>query len=327
MNPAIRAAVAYLVRHGIKVIGIHDGWRGLLTEEVTPLGVESVAGIIGQGGTILGTSRTNPLKVEGDLAKVIKSIKAQGLDAIIAIGGDDTLSVAAGLWERGVPVVGVPKTMDNDIEETDYCFGFDTAVTVAVEAVERLRDTARSHRRIMVLEVMGRYTGWVALWTGMASGADWILIPEVPLDLEEMCENLHRIWDKRRYALVVTSEGLDMGKTGGAGAERDAFGHEALQKRGVGQWVADQIHDRTGVETRASVIGHIQRGGAPTTFDRILATRLGIGAAELIRQGRFGLMAALKGNDIVPVDLRRAVTGPKKVPESMYRMAKLFFAG
>lgn len=325
LNPAIRAVVARLNHHGMSAIGIEDGWRGLLEPRVRPLSYPEVEEILPEGGTVLGTSRTNPLADEEDTHILLRNLSELGLYALVVIGGDDTLSVAAALSRMGINVVGVPKTMDNDIPETEYTFGFDTAVSVSVEAIERLRDTGRSHRRIMVLEVMGRDTGWVALWSGIAGGADWIAIPEVPLDLDEMSGHLKSLRERgKRYAIVVASEGLYLPGPAGDGGAKDAFGHEQLAKRGVGPFLAQEIERRTGVETRATVIGHTQRGGSPTVFDRILATRMGIAAADLVAKGTWGKMVALQHNEIVPVDLEKIAGAQKRVPLELYEMARTF---
>lgn len=329
LNPAIRAVVARCVHHGIDVLGIEEGWWGLLESKARPLEYPDVEEILPLGGTILGTSRTNPLKSEQDMQRLLNNLASLELDALVAIGGDDTLSVAATLAQKGVRVVGVPKTMDNDIPETDYTFGFDTAVSVSVEAIERLRDTGRSHRRIMVLEVMGRYAGWVALWAGIAGGADWIAIPEVPLDLDEMSNHLKRLRERgKRYAIVVASESVNLpGMTTGGEPDnrRDAFGHEQLAKRGVGPFLAEEIEKRTGIETRSTVIGHMQRGGSPTVFDRILSTRMGISAIDLLIKGESGKMVALQQNEIVAVALEQIAGRQKLVPPEMYETAKTFF--
>ena len=325
LNPAIRAVVAGLNHHGMSAMGIEDGWQGLLEARVRPLAYPDVEEILPEGGTILGTSRTNPLKDENDTRQILENLARIGLDAIVAIGGDDTLSVAAALAERGIHTVGVPKTMDNDIPLTDYTFGFDTAVSVSVEAMGRLRDTGRSHRRIMVLEVMGRYAGWVSLWAGLAGGADWVAIPEVPLDFDEMCEHLVEAHARKRYALVVVSESVNIPGLASESGDKDAFGHEQLKRRGVGQFVADAIQERTDIETRATVIGHMQRGGSPTVFDRILATRMGMAAADLVADGMWGKMVALRNNEIVAVDLGDIAGKQKLVPRELYEMTKRFF--
>lgn len=326
LNPAIRAIVMKAKEYDYQVIGIKDGWKGLITGDTMELDIPDVQEIISFGGTIIGTSRKNPLKKEEEKKKVLENIKNLELSALIAIGGDDTLSVAAKLSDEGVPVVGIPKTMDNDLLHTDYTFGFDTAVTVAVECLERLRDTAKSHRRVMVFEVMGRYAGWVALFTGIAGGADWILLPEVPFDVEAMCNHLKYLREKgRTYALVVASEGIQLPEIEERDRDVDEFGHVILKERGVGERVAKIIQEKTGWETRYAVVGHIQRGGPPTIFDRILATRLGVKAVELIKEKRFGKMVCLRGNEIEAVDLSLATSKNKFVPQEWIELAKTFY--
>ncbi len=327
LNAAIRGVVMRAADYGYEVLGIRDGWAGLIKGDTAPIAVGDVREILTQGGTVLGTSRTNPFKKDDDVARCIENVKRLGLGAVVAIGGDDTLGVARKLSERGVPCVGVPKTMDNDVSGTDYCIGFDTSVTVAVDAVERLRDTARSHRRVMVLEVMGRDAGWVALVTAMAGGADWVLIPEVEPDLDAMCAHLSRLRASGRpYGVVVVSEGVKIPGVGDeAAGEIDAFGHVRLGLRGVGQIVGSEIERRTGVQTRVAVIGHIQRGGSPTITDRFYATRLGMAAVDLVRRGEFGKMPAYAGGEIRTVDLSTAVGRTKTVPESLYEEAKALF--
>ena len=328
LNPAIRGATLRLIRDGHTPIGIQQGWRGLVEGMAVPLNVERVDEIIREGGTILGTSRTNPFKQEGDLQRLLENYRALQLDALIAIGGEDTLGVANRLHkEHALPVVGVPKTMDNDLSGTDFTFGFDSAVSVAVEAMDRLRDTAKSHARVIVLEVMGRHAGWVALYAGIGGGADWILIPEVPIDLDEMCNYLRQLYASgKRYALVVVSEGVELPfEHDGQPIATDDFGHPVLRERAVGARIAHKIEEMTGFETRYAVIGHIQRGGPPTEFDRVLATRLALKAAELVHEGRFGLMAALRGTEIVAVPLEEAVRAPKLVPREFYEQARQIF--
>ena len=326
LNPAIRAVVMHLQDYGHETIGLSRGWLGLVEGLTEPLTLERVEEIISQGGTILGSSRTNPFKKDEDLDKCLKNIKKLGLDAIVALGGEDTLGVASKLYKLGINTVGIPKTMDNDVSETDYTFGFDTSVTVAVDAVDRLRDTARSHHRVMVLEVMGRHAGWVAFYTGIAGGADWILIPEVTPDLDEMCSHLTKVRKRgKRYSIVVASEGIELPQADEEGISVDAFGHVILRERGVADFLAKEIESRTGFETRSAVLGHIQRGGSPTVFDRILATRLGLKAADMVDAGEFGKMAAMKANEIVAVDMERAVGELKTVPIEFYEQAKLLF--
>lgn len=327
LNAAIRGVVMRAADYGYEVLGIRDGWAGLIKGDAAPLTVGDVREIISQGGTVLGSSRTNPFKKDEDVAKCMENVKRLGLDAVVAIGGDDTLGVADRLSQRGAPCVGVPKTMDNDVSGTDYCIGFDTAVTVAVDAVERLRDTARSHRRFMVLEVMGRDAGWVALVTAMAGGADWVLVPEVKPDFDAMCAHLMELRATGRpYGVVVVSEGVEMpGADAEPTGEVDAFGHVRLGLRGIGQMVGDEIEKRTGVQTRVAVIGHIQRGGSPTVTDRFYAARLGMAAVDLISRGEFGKMPAFAGGEMRVVDLATAVGKTKTVPQSLYGEAVALF--
>ncbi|MEW6619871.1 MAG: 6-phosphofructokinase [bacterium] len=326
LNPAIRGIVLRAIDLGYEVIGIKDGWKGMVNGETQSLNINDVEGIISKGGTILGTSRTNPFKKEGDKEKVLENIKKLGLDCIIAIGGEDTLGVAEKFYQSGVKVVGVPKTMDNDLSCTDYTFGFDSAVTVAVDALERLRDTAQSHRRVMVLEVMGRYAGWVSLFTGIAGGADWILIPEIPVDLDKMCDHLKKLRQRGKpYAVIVTSEAVELPGMAEQEQEKDAFGHIILKEKGVGERVAEEIKKRTGFETRAAVIGHIQRGGAPTVFDRMLGIRVGVKAVDLIANQQFGQMVCLKGNEIQSAPLKEAVAELKMVTQQWWNLAQILF--
>ncbi|MEW6097541.1 MAG: ATP-dependent 6-phosphofructokinase [bacterium] len=326
LNAAMRGIVLKAADYGYEVIGIQEGWKGLIEGDSRPLTIADVDEIIGKGGTILGTSRTNPLKREDGVEIVKENFEKLGLDALVAIGGNDTLAVAAEIDKQGIKIVGIPKTMDNDLSCTDYTFGFDTSVTIAVDALERLQDTGRSHRRIMVLEVMGRDAGWVALFTGIAGGADWILIPEEPVDFEEMCQHLNQVYKRKHYALVVVSEGIKIEKeTIKSLDERDEFGHPIHRERGVGQIVANEIENRTKHPTRVAVIGHIQRGGTPTLFDRMLGTRVGVKAVELIANGEFGKMACLIGNEIKAVPLTDAVAELKTVTKDWWQLAKGLF--
>lgn len=326
LNPAIRGVVLKAIDYKYEVIGIQEGWKGLINIDVKPLTIADVDEIIGKGGTILGTSRTNPLKKENGIQIVKENLKNLGIDALVAIGGNDTLSVAAELHKQGVKIVGVPKTMDNDLSCTDYTFGFDTSVTIAVDALSRLADTGKSHRRIMVLEVMGRDAGWVALFTGIAGGADWTLIPEESVNFEEMCEHLNQVYNRKRYGIVVVSEGVKIDiKTVEALDETDEFGHPLHQKRGVGEIVANEIEKRTGHQTRVAVIGHIQRGGTPTLFDRMLGTRAGVKAIEMITNKEFGQMACLVGNEIKTASLSAASGELKTVSKDWWELAKGLF--
>jgi 6-phosphofructokinase 1 len=332
LNAVIRAVTRRSLARGWDVLGIRAGWRGLVEGWFIPLGPREISGILPRGGTIIGTSRTNPYKTEGDLERLLANVESEGLDALVAIGGEDTLGVAARLYdERRFPVVGVPKTIDNDLGATDYTFGFDTAVFVATEAIDRLHTTAESHNRVMVVEVMGRHTGWIAVMSGIAGGADVILIPEQPVTVEEACEELRKRHDRGKdFSIVVVSEGYEL--TYESGERRtvaqepsaaDQFGHVRLG--GVGETLAREIEERTGYETRVTVLGHVQRGGTPTPRDRVLATRYGLKAADLVHAGEFGQMTALQGDSIVAVPLAAAVAELKTVPPEWYDVAKAFF--
>jgi len=326
LNAAIRACVLRLTDFGYEAVGVLEGYKGLLEGMSIPLRLGEVEDIVNKGGTIVGTSRTNPYKKENGAQKCIENMKKLGLDGIIAMGGEDTLGVAAKFYqEYKMPIVGVPKTMDNDLSATDYTFGFDTAVTIAVDAAERLIDTGRSHRRVMVLEVMGRHAGWVALFTGLASGADWILIPEKEPEIDKMCKHLKKVRQRKNYALVIVSEGVTIPGMKAEKEEVDEFGHMILKKRGISEQVAEIIEKNTGIETRVAVIGHIQRGGEPTLFDRILAMRVGTKSAELVAEGKFGQMVALKGNEIVPVSLSEATAKIKTVTPEWINLMEVFF--
>ena len=327
LNPAIRGFVMKAIDYGYEVYGIREGWRGLVKPIIDekPLTVADVEEIIYRGGTMLRSSRTNPYKDPAQLEAVMKHIKEYGFDCITALGGEDTLGVASKLWKDGVPTVGIPKTMDNDLSETDYTFGFDTSVNVDTDAVDRLRDTARSHMRIIVLEVMGRHAGWVALHTGIAGGADYITIPEVSLDLDDMISHLKSAYARKSYGIVVASEGTELPDVGDNEKKLDAFGHVILSDRNVGDYLAQEIEKRTGIETRSAVTGHIQRGGAPTPFDRVLASRLGIRAAQCVYEGDFGKMVAIQGTDIVPVPIDKATGTLKTVPIELYESLKPLF--
>jgi len=316
---------------GDEVVGVREGWRGLVDSRFEPLGPREISGLLPRGGTILGTSRTNPFRLEGGVERVLASFRRERFDALVAVGGEDTLGVAAGLHaEQQFPVVGVPKTIDNDLSATDYTFGFDTAVSICTEAIDRLHTTAESHNRVMVVEVMGRHTGWIAVMSGIAGGADVILIPEHPVTVEQACSEIqHRHERGKDFSIVVVSEGYEL--TYDSGERRqvaqetaaDEFGHVRLG--GVGHELAREIEDRTGYETRVTVLGHVQRGGSPTPRDRVLATRYGLKAADLVHEGRFGRMAALQGDRIVDVSLVEATAELKTVPEDWYSVAKAFF--
>ncbi|HHC08541.1 MAG TPA: 6-phosphofructokinase [Actinobacteria bacterium] len=326
LNAVIRAVTARIEGgHGSEVVGILDGWEGLMTGRVRPLRRDDVRGILGRGGTVLGTSRMDPY-VHGDgYASVRGTLEAHGIDVVVVVGGDGTLRTARRLAEEGLPVVGVPKTIDNDIPGTDLCFGFDTAVQVATDAIDRLVTTAESHNRVVVVEVMGRTRGWIATYAGIAGGADAILIPEVPYDLDEVAEIL-RSRQRRgiRYSIVVVAEGIPPPPGSRATTRpRDVFGFERLG--GVAYDVAAALEERTGFETRVTVLGHLQRGGSPTAFDRVLATRMGVHAADLAAAGETSTMVALRGDEIVAVPLDRVDDEPRRVPFDRYDVARTFF--
>ena len=325
LNAVIRAVVRRADAAGWDVVAVREGWRGLVEPIFEDLGSQQVSGILPRGGTIIGTSRTNPFKLEA-VEQVLQNFADRGLDALVAIGGEDTLGVAARLYaEHRLPVVGVPKTIDNDLSGTDYTFGFDTAVYVATEAIDRLHTTAESHNRVMVVEVMGRHTGWIAVMSGIAGGADVILVPEIPVDFEEVAETIRkRHAHGKNFSIVVVSEGCELPGLADAG-ERDQFGHVILAKRGVGDALGREIEQRTGFETRVTVLGHVQRGGSPTPRDRVLATRFGLKAADLALAGEFGQMAALRGDDVVAVPLAEATAELKRVPSEWYEVARAFF--
>jgi ATP-dependent phosphofructokinase / diphosphate-dependent phosphofructokinase len=327
LNAVIRSVARRSFVRGHEVVGVREGWRGLVERKLEPLGNREINGLLPRGGTILGTSRTNPYKVDGGVERVLETFAAEGLDALVAIGGEDTLGVATRLHaEHDFPVVGVPKTIDNDLSATDYTFGFDTAVFICTEAIDRLHTTAESHNRVMVVEVMGRHTGWIAVMSGIAGGADVILIPEQPVSLEDACKEIQRRHARGKdFSIVVVSEGYELGGDDVQNAEVDEFGHIRLSERGVGAQLAQEIERRTGFETRVTVLGHVQRGGSPTPRDRILATRYGLKAADLVQEGRFGRMAALHGDAIVDVPLAEATSELKTVPDDWFEVARAFF--
>ncbi len=327
INPVIRAIVRKALKENYEVVGIKNGWKGLIEKSTLTLNLDSVSGILPKGGTILGTSRSNPYKNEGDVEKVKANFKSLKIDALIAIGGEDTLGVANKLYKEGLNVVGVPKTIDNDISATDRTFGFDTAVNIATEAIDRIHSTAESHHRVMVVEVMGRHSGWIGLEAGIAGGADAILIPEFPIDIKEISVLIKRRHSRgKTFSIIVVAEGAKF-KEGGVEVlqeeKLDAFGHVRLG--GIGQILGNEIEKRTGFETRVTVLGHVQRGGTPTAFDRVLGTRYGVKAMELVIEGRFGQMASLRGDKIVSVALEKAVGTLKTVPGELYDIAKIFF--
>jgi 6-phosphofructokinase 1 len=326
LNAVIRAVVRASDSAGWDTVAALEGWRGLVEGNFRDLGTQAVSGILPRGGTIIGTSRTNPFQLDGGVEKVLQNFEDRGLDALVAIGGEDTLGVAARLYrEHEFPIVGVPKTIDNDLSGTDYTFGFDTAVTIATEAIDRLHTTAESHNRVMVVEVMGRHAGWIAVTSGIAGGADVILIPEQPVDFEEVAHGIRsRHARGKNFSIVVVSEGCELPGLEDTG-EVDQFGHVTLAHRGVGEILGREIEQRTGFETRVTVLGHVQRGGTPTPRDRVLATRYGLKAAALAHAGEFGQMAALRGDDIVAVSLEEATAQLKTVPPEWYAVAQAFF--
>jgi ATP-dependent phosphofructokinase / diphosphate-dependent phosphofructokinase len=329
--PGLNAVIRAVVRkgagnYGHEFVGYRDGWRGPLEGDSRPLGVPEVRGILPRGGTILGSSRSNPFKGEGGPEKIAENLATAGVDGLIVIGGEDTLGAASRLHsEHDLPLVGVPKTIDNDLSATDYTFGFDTAVNIAMEAIDRLHTTADSHHRVLIVEVMGRHAGWIAFHAGLAGGANVILIPEHEFDIEQVCELVGRRFASRFAPIVVVAEGAQpLGGVPSADEEQlDAFGHVRLG--GIGHWLEGEIERRTGKETRATVLGHVQRGGTPTAFDRVLATRFGLHAIDAADAGKWGTMTALRGTEIQLVQLTEATAELKTVPESLYSEAEVFF--
>ena len=325
--PGLNAVIRAVVRKGVfhyhdEFVGFLEGWRGLIEDKSMPLNLDAVGGILPRGGTILRTSRTNPSKRPDGLDRCMATIEKNKIDALVAIGGDDTLSVAQKLHEKGVKVVGVPKTIDNDLSGTDYTFGFDTACNIVCEAIDRLHTTAEAHNRVMVVEVMGRDAGWIALYSGIAGGADVILIPERPFDIDKVAESLRQRHERGRYfSIVVVAEGAKFSAKSGEGDAvqqdmgKDEFGHAKLG--GVANVLSKEIEKRTGYETRAVVLGHIQRGGSPSAFDRVLATRYGLGAIDMVHRGEFGCMAALRANKIVTIPLKEAISRNRTVDQEM----------
>ena len=321
--PGLNAVIRAVVRKGTfhyedEFVGFMEGWRGVLEDKTMELGLSSVGGILPRGGTILRTSRTNPAKNPDGLKRCAENLKKHDCDALIAIGGDDTLSVAQKLFANGVKVVGVPKTIDNDLAGTDFTFGFDTAVNIATEAIDRVHTTAEAHNRVIVVEVMGRDSGWIATYSGIAGGADVILIPEVPFDIEQVAELIRQRHSRGRYfSIVVAAEGAKFagGNDTVPAGSLDEFGHARLG--GIGATLASEIEKRTGFESRSVVLGHIQRGGSPTAFDRVLATRYGLGAIDMVHRGEFGRMAALRGNKIISIPLAEAIASNRKVDKEI----------
>ena len=331
LNAVIRAVGRRVMVNRHDLVGVREGWKGLVEGLFEPLGPREISGLLPRGGTIIGTTRTNPYKLEGGVDHVLEHFRDANLDALVAIGGEDTLGVAARLYgEHQFPVVGVPKTIDNDLSATDYTFGFDTAVSIATEAIDRLHTTAESHNRVMVVEVMGRHTGWIAVMSGIAGGADVILIPEEPISIDEACEDIQRRHERGKdFSIVVVSEGYELTYRSGEKrqvtqeAATDEFGH--VRFGGIGEALGREIEARTGYETRVTVLGHVQRGGSPTPRDRVLATRYGLKAANLVLAGSWGRMAALQGDSILDVSLREATSELKTVPPAWYDVAKAFF--
>jgi ATP-dependent phosphofructokinase / diphosphate-dependent phosphofructokinase len=327
LNAVIRGVVRKGVNeHGHAIIGFRYGWAGVLADEAVELTVESTSGILPRGGTILGTSRTNPYKEEGGSERVRATLAARGIDVLIPIGGEDTLGVAGRLADEGVPVVGVPKTIDNDLAATDFTFGFQTAVQIATEAIDRLHTTAESHNRVIVVEVMGRHAGWIAAYAGMAGGADVILVPERPFDIEKVCDHVRRRHARgRTFSIVVVSEGAV--PAGGAVWSQhggtDAFGHQRLG--GIAVQLEREIEERTGFECRMTILGHVQRGGTPLAFDRVLGTRFGVAAVDAATEGRHGVMVALRGTEIELVPLEAALEAPKLLDPRFFETAEVFF--
>ena len=328
INAVIRAVVRKGIRnYGYEIVGIRDGWRGLIEGDFMPLDLEAISGMLPRGGSVLGTSRTNPFKHEDGAQRILKNVKENNLDAVVVIGGEDTLGVAYKLYEMGLPCVAVPKTIDNDLAGTDYTFGFNTAVSIATEALDRLHTTAEAHHRIIIFEVMGRNTGWIALEAGIAGGADVILIPEKPFDIDEICSYIKQRQKRgKTFSVIIAAEGAKPkgGKEIVYSHSVDEFGHARLG--GVGYYLGKEIEKRCeDIETRVVVLGHIQRGGSPTAFDRILATRYGIAAIDLVHKGEFGRMVALKGNEIVSVPLKDVAGKRKTVDLRLYEIASVFF--
>jgi phosphofructokinase-like protein len=326
LNAVIRAVVRKGVpQYGYEFIGFRDGWRGPLEGITKPLDIQAVRGILPRGGTILGSSRTNPFKIDGGVEQIQENLAKLGVDALVAIGGEDTLGVATKLYDLGVQVVGVPKTIDNDLNATDYTFGFDTAVNIATEAIDRLHTTAESHHRVLIVEVMGRHAGWIALHSGMAGGANVILIPEQNFDIDKVCAYVESRFRTNYSPIIVVAEGATP-KEGSMvlqAGELDSFGHVRLG--GIGEVLAKEIEKRTGKEARTTVLGHVQRGGTPTAFDRWLATRFGLHAIDAVHEGDWGKMVALRGTSVVRVPLSDATTELKVVRPEEYAEAEVFF--
>jgi 6-phosphofructokinase 1 len=331
LNAVIRAIVRKSIQYGWENVGIENGWKGLIDIDTVPLNIESVSGILQKGGTILGTSRTNPYKIDNGEKLVFENAEKIGIDALVAIGGEDTLGVAGKLANAGFTVVGVPKTIDNDLSGTDYTFGFDTAVNIAMDAIDRIHTTAESHNRVMIVEVMGRHAGWIAMHSGIAAGADLILIPEKEIRFDDILNMVKSRSERgRKFSIIVVAEGAKLSKSDQEegsyviqDTKLDAFGHVRLG--GIANILADLIESRTGIESRATILGHIQRGGSPTAYDRVLGTRFGVYAVEMIKNKKFGKMAALKGTEIKDIPILDAVSKLKTVDEKFYETARVFF--
>lgn len=327
LNAVIRAVVRTSAQCQYQTIGILDGWKGIIEGHYKKLDDKAVAGILHLGGTILGTSRTNPFKVENGPEKIEENMKKEGIDVIICIGGDDTLGAASKLYNRGVKTIGVPKTIDNDLKSTDYTFGFDTAVSIVTEALDRLHSTAESHHRVFVVEVMGRHAGWIATYGGLAGGADYILIPEKPFTIDEVSKSIKRRHASgKKFSIIVASEGAvpsDTDKAITASEKKDAFGN--IQLGGIAKFLSEELEQKTGFETRHVVLGHLQRGGSPTSYDRILATRYGVEAVEMVKRSEFGCMVSFSENKIITTKLADVEDGYKLVDMDIYNIAKIFF--
>jgi len=333
--PGLNAVIRGIVRKGINVhghefVGFRYGWAGVLKNEAMELTNETTRGILHRGGTILGSSRTNPYKVDGGVDQVREAMRQRGLNALIPIGGEDTLGVARRLVDEGIPVVGVPKTIDNDLNGTDFTFGFQTAVQIATDAIDRLHTTAESHNRVIIVEVMGRHAGWIAAYSGIGGGADVILVPERPFDIDEVCNRIKRRHSKgSTFSIVVVAEGATpkdgniVSEFGGTSGGTDAFGHVRLG--GIAVALEKAIEERTGYESRMTILGHVQRGGTPVAYDRVLGTRFGVSAIDAVNDGDFGKMVALRGTEIVRVPLDEALAEPKLLDEKLYQTAEVFF--
>ena len=332
LNAAIRGVARRSFQKGFQVTGIKNGWAGVLGQgDMEDLSPTSVRGILPLGGTILGTSRTNPLKEKDGITRIIQLLRSRSIDGLVAIGGDDTLSVAAAMSDAGFPVVGVPKTIDNDLSVTEFCIGFDTAVGVVVESLDRLHTTASAHHRVMVVEVMGRDTGWVAMVGGLAGGADMIMIPEVEISFDAVVEHLRkRRSEGKDFSIIVVAEGVKMRElepamaVAAAAEKRDAFGHVQLAKQGIGEALSTRIEEATGFETRVTVLGHVQRGGSPSPVDRIWATRLGVAATDLLADGKAGVIPIRKNGQVAVVPLREVIAETRRVPRELYELQQVF---